>query len=204
MNLSTVIRVLLLAHLPRSIILKFASLVRFEMSGHKTSKLTYTWYRGCKFFSGFKLHEHFSEMLKAKRWRSSKFSTSIFRLTLNYYLKINSSFKKERINNFLVYSLSNFLLSLVSEIALLSPDRSSFQEFLLYMRFSQKIRFLPIDRRQRKMSFSMECILTLFFQGHGIVFTGIDRSSWALDFSSTSFVYPMISPRFLNIRNEED
>ena len=37
-----------------------------------------------------------------------------------------------RINKFLVYFFPNFLLSLASEIVLLSKDKSSFPEFLMF------------------------------------------------------------------------
>ena len=103
-----------------------------------------------------------------------------------------------RINKFLVYFFPNFLLSLASEIVLLSTDKSSFPEFLIknnklsFIRIYYTTRFLPNARTQRKMSFSIESIVTLLFQGLDIVFTAIDRSSWALEFSSANLAYFML------------
>lgn len=70
------------------------------------------------------------------------------------------------------------------------------QNSFFCIKFYHLTRFLPSARKQRKISFSIESIVTFFFQGLDIVFTAIDRSSWALEFSSANLAYFMLAYAF--------
>ena len=66
------------------------------------------------------------------------------------------------------------------------------QNSLCLIRFYYTTLFLPNARTQRKMSFSIESIVTFLFHGLDFVLLAIDRSSWALEFSSANLAYFML------------